>query len=361
MITSQMHKRAASGARRGPWLRSISLAIGGCLALATVSGCGSSSTTDGSRPAVSGITSAASSGDNITIGVFTGSTFSIPYPIAVSEGFFAQNGLNAKIVKFTTGPALISGVISHSVDVSALSPLVLISTQLQGQSSLRATGPSMKNSTLLVASTSSVGTQAKTLSYPETVKRLKGKRVGVPALGAAGQVLVDSLLVGAGMTPDDVTYLAVGGASSALAALKAGRIDAYTTSASGVATFEQNGVDVAVLGGGTKGGSVDFNGVQTDVSATTTDFTGSGSKFERYCKAMKRTIEWILDPKNKEAGAKYIAAETGLDSSASLEVWNAESPLWTLQIGEPAWTKTTKIVPKAQSSLPYSSAVADCS
>jgi NitT/TauT family transport system substrate-binding protein len=360
MFTSSSLKRAMQRAVWKPKRRSVRHAAGLCLVLAMASGCASNSATDGSRSEVSGNRSPVVGGEGITIGVFTGSTFSIPYPIAVGEGFFALNGLNAKIVKFTTGPALISGVISHSVDLSALSPLVLTSTQLQGQSSLRATGPSMKSSTLLVASTASVGIEAKTLAYPETVRLLKGKRVGVPALGAAGQVLVDSLLVGAGMMPGDVTYLAVGGESSALAALKAGRIDAYTTSASGVATFEQNGVDVAVLAGGEKGGSPDFNGVRTDVSATTTDFTGSGAKFERYCNAMKSTIAWIADPKNKEAGAKYIAAETGLDATAALGVWNAESPLWTLQIGETAWTNTTKIVPKAQSSLPYSSSVVDC-
>lgn len=361
MIIGQVQKREFRQAKRGSRRTPVGLALAACVTLALTAGCGSSSTANNSQTSSSVKTSAMAGAENITIGVFTGSTFSIPYPIAVGEGFFAQNQLNATIVKFTTGPALISAVISHSVDLSALSPLVLISTQLQGQVSLRATGPSMKNSTLLVGSTSSVGIKAKALLYPETVKLLRGKTIGVPALGAAGQVLVDSLLVGAGMSPSDVTYLAVGGASSALAALKAGRVDGYTTSASGVATFQQNGVDVAVLAGGDKGGSADFDGVRTDVSATTTDFTGSGSKFERYCRAMKSTMDWIANPQDKAAGAKYIAAETGLDSAAALKVWNAESPLWTLQIGESAWKNTSKIVPKVGSTLPYSSAVADCS
>lgn len=58
-----------------------------------------------------------------------------------------------------------------------------------------------------------------------TVADLSGKKVGVPSLGGAPQVAMQSYLVKKGLSPDAVTFVPLGSIPNVLAALTAGRID----------------------------------------------------------------------------------------------------------------------------------------
>jgi ABC-type nitrate/sulfonate/bicarbonate transport system substrate-binding protein len=67
----------------------------------------------------------------------------------------------------------------------------------------------------------------KTASFADRMKALKGKRVGVTAIGAGADQQLRLALEAAGMSYSDVTPLAVGQTTPAIAQMKAGRIDAY--------------------------------------------------------------------------------------------------------------------------------------
>jgi ABC-type nitrate/sulfonate/bicarbonate transport system substrate-binding protein len=67
----------------------------------------------------------------------------------------------------------------------------------------------------------------KTASFADRMKALKGKRVGVTAIGAGADIQLRLALEAAGMAYTDVTPLAVGQPTPAIAQMKANRIDAY--------------------------------------------------------------------------------------------------------------------------------------
>jgi len=62
--------------------------------------------------------------------------------------------------------------------------------------------------------------------YPESMKDLKGAKVGVTARGSGIEIVTRALLQGAGMKGDDVTYVAVGAPATSYPALLAKQIDA---------------------------------------------------------------------------------------------------------------------------------------
>jgi ABC-type nitrate/sulfonate/bicarbonate transport systems, periplasmic components len=68
---------------------------------------------------------------------------------------------------------------------------------------------------------------AQDASFKEKMASLRGKRVGVTAIGAGADLQLRLALSAAGMSNDDVTHLAVGQATPAIAQMQGGRIDAY--------------------------------------------------------------------------------------------------------------------------------------
>lgn len=66
-------------------------------------------------------------------------------------------------------------------------------------------------------------------SFEEKMRSLKGKKIGVSAVGAGGDLQLRLALELAGMKPGDVTVLAVGPTAQGIPNIKAKRIDAYVT------------------------------------------------------------------------------------------------------------------------------------
>ena len=72
-----------------------------------------------------------------------------------------------------------------------------------------------------------MATPSKGAGYPAMIHDLKGKQIGVPAIGSDGHNFARRFFRDAGMNPDkDATFLAVGLGPDAVAAFKAGQLDA---------------------------------------------------------------------------------------------------------------------------------------
>lgn len=65
--------------------------------------------------------------------------------------------------------------------------------------------------------------------YPEVVKDLKGKKIGVPARGSAAEFLLKSMLKDAGLSPTDVVIVASGAPNTTYPSLQAKQLDAAVT------------------------------------------------------------------------------------------------------------------------------------
>ena len=145
---------------------------------------------------------------------------------------------------------------------------------------------------------------ATTASFNERMASLKGKKIGVTAVGAGADAQLRLALQAAGMGYDDVTHLAIGNQISAASAqLKAGRIDAYV----GITyTFSRM---IASLGGGSvlidfaEPGTPDvLNKQQVEVDVVREDFAQSHQDVVQAWHAVNTEAnQWVVANKDKAA------------------------------------------------------------
>ncbi|WP_431310413.1 ABC transporter substrate-binding protein [Limnohabitans lacus] len=145
----------------------------------------------------------------------------LPLTIAEQLGYFKAEGLDVTIVDFAGGSRALQAVVGGSADVVSGAFEHTINMQFKGQP--------MRAFVLQGAAPQIVlGVNPKTLPNFKTVADLKGKKIGVTAPGSSTNVLANFVLAKAGLKPSDVSFVGVGAGSGAVAAMRAGQIDAMS-------------------------------------------------------------------------------------------------------------------------------------
>jgi NitT/TauT family transport system substrate-binding protein len=154
--------------------------------------------------------------------------------LASEVGFFKQNGIDAKLVYMEGGRLSIQSLLSgHTQFMSgdAVSALAAV-----------AGGADV----VLLASAKNVLPYVFAVS--KEIKRfqdLKGKIVAISQIGGRAGEIARMVIKNSGLDPDkDVTYLAVGGTMSRLAALSGGRVHAAPIARGMVPTAEEKGLKI---------------------------------------------------------------------------------------------------------------------
>jgi NitT/TauT family transport system substrate-binding protein len=167
------------------------------------------------------------------------SLYYLPLTIAQQRGYFRDEGLNVEIDDFAGGSKALQSVIGGSADVVSGAFESVIQVQSKGQHLrafvLQGSAPQM---VLAVAS----GKAAQFKSYRD----LKGYRIGVSAPGSSTNMLVNYVLAGAGVKPGEVSIIGVGTAAGAVAALRAGNIDAISNVEPAITMLQQHG-DIKIV------------------------------------------------------------------------------------------------------------------
>ena len=145
----------------------------------------------------------------------------LPLTIAEQLGYFKAEGLDVTIVDFAGGSRALQAVVGGSADVVSGAFEHTINMQFKGQP--------MRAFVLQGAAPQIVlGVNPKTLPNFKTVADLKGKKIGVTAPGSSTNVLANFVLAKAGLKPSDVSFVGVGAGNGAVAAMRAGQIDAMS-------------------------------------------------------------------------------------------------------------------------------------
>jgi NitT/TauT family transport system substrate-binding protein len=145
----------------------------------------------------------------------------LPLTIAESLGYFKAEGLDVTIADFAGGSRALQAVVGGSADVVSGAFEHTLNMQAKGQK-LRAFALQGRAPQIVL------GINPKTMSGFKSVADLKGKKIGVTAPGSSTNVMVNFALAKAGLKPSDVSIIGVGAASGAVAAMRAGQIDAIS-------------------------------------------------------------------------------------------------------------------------------------
>lgn len=145
----------------------------------------------------------------------------LPLTIAEQKGYFKDEGLDISIVDFAGGSRALAAVVGGSADVVSGAFEHTVNMQFKGQPMrafvLQGRAPQIV-----------LGVNPKTMPNFKSVADLKGKKIGVTAPGSSTNVMVNFVLAKAGLKPSDVSIVGVGASNGAVAAMRAGNIDAIS-------------------------------------------------------------------------------------------------------------------------------------
>ncbi len=145
----------------------------------------------------------------------------LPLTIAEQLGYFKAEGLDLTIVDFAGGAQALRAVIGGSADVTSGAFEHTVNMQAKGQR-LRAFVLQGRAPQIVL------GINPKTMAGYKTPADLKGRKVGVTAPGSSTNVMLNFFLAKHGMKPSDVSVIGVGASQGAVAAMRAGQIDAIS-------------------------------------------------------------------------------------------------------------------------------------
>lgn len=161
----------------------------------------------------------------------------LPLTVAEKKGFFKEQGLDVEISDFAGGAKSLQGLIGGSLDVVTGAYEHTIRMQAKGQD-IRAVIELGRFPGIVIG-------VKKDVKY-EGPKDLKGLKIGVTAPGSSTNMLVNFVLAKGGLTPQDASFIGVGSAASAVAAVKKGEIEAISHLEPVISMLERSG-DIRVV------------------------------------------------------------------------------------------------------------------
>jgi NitT/TauT family transport system substrate-binding protein len=164
----------------------------------------------------------------------------LPLTIAERKGYFKQEGLDVEIPDFPGGAKALQALLGGSVDIVSGAYEHTISQQAKGNA-IEALVLQGRYSSIVLAMP-----KAKAASYKSPAD-LKGMKIGVTAPGSSTNMFVNILLAKAGLPPDSVSIIGVGGGAGAVAIMKRGEIDALSNLDPVIAQLVSDGTVVPVV------------------------------------------------------------------------------------------------------------------
>jgi NitT/TauT family transport system substrate-binding protein len=144
-----------------------------------------------------------------------------PMWIAKEAGFFKKQGLDVKLVFIASGPMGTTAILSGDVDVGIIGGFAPIRAIVGGAKNLVMIGQSKNRMTGAIVGKKEIG----------SVQDLKGKRLGIDRIGSNPDMFTQASLARFNMDPlKDLQYIQLGSIGNGIPALKAGTIDAVSTS-----------------------------------------------------------------------------------------------------------------------------------
>ena len=164
----------------------------------------------------------------------------LPFALTARLGYFKEAGLDADIENLAGGAQALRALIGGSADAVSGFYDHTIQMQAQGKSIKAFAMQQRYPGLVLIVSRNARDKGVKTLAD------LKGKKIGVTALGSSSHFFVNFLLTGAGVSTDEFSTIGVGLGSTAIAAFRSNQIDALSALEPSVTTLQASG-DIGLI------------------------------------------------------------------------------------------------------------------
>ena len=255
-----------------------------------------------------------------TFTVFPAGIVNTPTSLMIQKGFLAKYGVTGKLSTIPSGPGIVASLVGGSTDFADASPSLSWPLIKQGQCLKYLTG-GLGNVADLVAQPD-LKLPNLNRGLPDSIKDLKGLRIGVVALGSGTHIWVDMLLKQAGMSPKDVTYIAVGGNLTAVAAFQNKIVDVLVVYPPIYQLLQKSPGFQMVANWSKDNPPMLKNLVQSGIATKCSYADANPQIVQAVCKASADAYAYMLDPKNEAAMGAFTAENLGVGPADGLALWN---------------------------------------
>jgi NitT/TauT family transport system substrate-binding protein len=163
-----------------------------------------------------------------------GSWTTLPYVVAKEKGYFEREGLKVQLITFRGTNLMLTALLANELDYATILPFL---------TGAAARGLPVK---ILAAVTKSSSYFMVARPEIESVKALRGKKLGINSFGSSADYAAYAAVSRSGMDPNkDLTILAIGGGTpERLAAVVSGSVDATVITSPAEYAAEKQGLRV---------------------------------------------------------------------------------------------------------------------
>ena len=234
-------------------------------------------------------------------------------PLAITDrlGYFKEQGLNVEISDFKGGSQSLQALVGGSVDVVTGAYEHTLRMQAKGQAIVAAIELGRYPGITLAV-------KKDRMDKIKSIADLKGAKIGVTAPGSSTNMIVQYLMVKAGLKPDDASFIGVGAGPGAVAAMRKGEIDAISNIDPMIAMLEASGDAVVMAETRTTEGTTKVFGgpMSAGVLYMRKDFIDKNpNTVQALVNAFYKTLRW-LDKATPEQVADTVPKEYLLGDKA---------------------------------------------
>lgn len=274
--------------------------------------------------------------DAMKVGITLGVPGDLMTVVADEQGFFDERGVNVELMPPSLTTAQSAAVISNDLTIGTMVPATLWPAIDKG-SCVRALGSTLGN-TMDVILQPDIEVTGDPSDPDSTMQNLKGKTIGVTSRGSGMELWINALLLEAGMDPaQDVSFVAVGGPSTAVQAFKAKQVDALYYGPTMFEFLPESEVSrvTDIVG---KDGNALTPLVQGFPSASCDTIEQRPDDILNYCKALWDAYEFSRAPANAEAMGTSLGRLIGSSTEAGMASWEAlKDTFLPLTLTKDAW------------------------
>jgi ABC-type nitrate/sulfonate/bicarbonate transport system substrate-binding protein len=296
----------------------VTSAIGILSAVVLISACGGST----------GSSSTAASLPVVKIGC-TPSMGEVPQAYMMKNHLDTQNGFTLQCVNVTTGPQQAALLVSGGEDITSLLPSNLYPL-LDSGVAMVAFYPILRGPGFDLLVRKGFALPDASSGWTGAAKDLASARIGVPAVGAAGEDLAKAMFQQAGVSTSSATYIGTGAVSTTLAALINKSVDAAITYEPGITEALTQGVATqpfSLVGG--KGPTAIQNWGGYFYVATRSYAKTHTALLRNFVKAYQKALAWMKNPSNRTQVVQFVKSYMSLSASVATSIVARNLPTFT--------------------------------
>lgn len=269
-------------------------------------------------------------------------TESLPH-MAQALGIYKKHGLEVDLIGGTAGPANVAAMLSGSADFADVPPLISFPLVADGQKIQFLLNNRLTQDELIVRKAIPLPNKG---AYPDVMKDIKGLKVGVPSRGTVAEQIVVQMLEAAGMSAEDVTFVAVSGSpASAATAFLQKEVDVIPTWVPITALVGEENYETAVDRETMWSEVLGEDLISTAWGTTEKTVKERPKAVEAFCKSLRETLETAQDPARFDDVTGFYEEYLNLTPEQASALWTELSDSFKLSITKEIWDRQPEYYP----------------